>query len=221
MSHSFFLSYGTILPTSLTYIIRIGHSLLNLKTCCGYLYGADWKHAWPAHFQGRHVRSQGLDIRVPSYTMVLRVSLHDASSTPIVSAQFDPRWLSILNRKENSTRPDKSRLCIGLSHLCLKTPIPRKGILTLFPFGELEDTEVSSCFSVVNLPLRTDSLTSKFNWWETIFHTSAETNLMSLIATTTKIFTSIGSRESHDFSFNSNTTPAYKQETYFFSCYRV
>jgi len=38
-SQSFSRGFGSILPTSLTYIILINQRLLTLETCCGYWYG--------------------------------------------------------------------------------------------------------------------------------------------------------------------------------------
>jgi len=41
-SHSFSRSYGTILPTSLIYIILVGQRLLTLETWCGCGYDLVW-----------------------------------------------------------------------------------------------------------------------------------------------------------------------------------
>jgi len=71
-------------------------------------------------------------------------------------------------------------------------------------------------FLVVNLPLRTDSLTAKFNCRETLFHSLAKMIFTFLIATTSKICTRDWSRENHFFSFNPKiSTPAYTMRSIF------
>ena len=38
-SHTLLQTYGTILPTSLTYFLLFNQRFLTLETCCGYWYG--------------------------------------------------------------------------------------------------------------------------------------------------------------------------------------
>jgi hypothetical protein len=51
-SQSFSRSYGSILPTSLTYICLCDQRLFTLETCCGYRYGLARKSITHSAFQG-------------------------------------------------------------------------------------------------------------------------------------------------------------------------
>ncbi|KAI9099683.1 hypothetical protein K1719_024688 [Acacia pycnantha] len=57
LSQSFSRGYGSILPTSLAYIVPSTAVHFTLETRCGYEYGRAWRHTVPPDFQGPPART--------------------------------------------------------------------------------------------------------------------------------------------------------------------
>lgn len=118
--------------------------------------------------------------------------------------------IPFLKRKDNSFHPFFYRLHFFLLRHRHQTPLKQsKGILTFFPFGVKVWVDFiikyrnPIYFTDIILLLRIGSLESKFNWLETLFHSSAHKNLTYVIATTTKICTIDRSNKNYFFIFKS------------------
>jgi hypothetical protein len=130
-SQSLSRSYGSVLPTSLTYIVLFDQRLFTLETCCGYGYGLGREYCPPHHeiFKGPHEWS----------------GLHQSCAA--LRQLYPFLWvnqfqgLACLQRKDNSSRDSRRHLpwCLRyrqrLAHEVPPTPPQGSGILTWFPFA--------------------------------------------------------------------------------------
>lgn len=80
-SHSFSLSYGTNLPTSLTYIILSDQRLLTLETWCGYWYGQVRESTLEQDFLRPHPSSAYASFQGPSTEIGIILEPYDFTFT--------------------------------------------------------------------------------------------------------------------------------------------
>ena len=104
-SQPFSRSYGSVLPTSLTYIILCNQRLCTLETCCGYGYGLarDSMYGLPRIFKGRR---QSIGHGKSCRALRAHGTLSPDKLIPGLGAR--------LQRKENSSRVYQRRLRVRL-----------------------------------------------------------------------------------------------------------
>lgn len=135
-SQSLSRSYGSILPTSLTYIVLIDQRLFTLEACCGLRYVPGRKsHLLARIFKGRrersgHRKSRGALREQRPYLRPNRFHGHERSG-----------------RRDNSPRGSRRRLRVRLRRRVgapsgARSPPPGSGILTAFPFGRPRDSPI-------------------------------------------------------------------------------
>jgi hypothetical protein len=135
LSQPFSLSYRSILPTSLTYVMLFRHQrLLTLRTWCGYRYEMVWKWFTTTHYFSWNNRNTQLlrrevkciatpflifkKVKINFIDLLLKqvktVSLNKSNST-VFQEELLP--LMLLYRKENSELDSYCRHNVSLSHL--------------------------------------------------------------------------------------------------------
>ena len=135
-SQSLSQSYGSALPTSLTYIILSNQRLFTLETCCGYGYGLARKShtLTPTGFQGPTAT-----LRTPQEPRCFTVPASLSPGKPIPGIRPDNRCTLPKKRQLFPGLPPTSPCSFALPLLAPKrlSPCLGSGILTRFPFGKL------------------------------------------------------------------------------------
>ena len=114
-SQSLSRSYGSVLPTSLTYIILIDQRLFTLETCCGYGYGLRGSKWCKQNNQWNTPKCTSLKLLqlTPHAPTFSRTNLSASDSTRAVllyEFNYPYLWLNqfhgieFLQRKDNSSR---------------------------------------------------------------------------------------------------------------------
>ena len=163
-SQSFSRSYGSILPTSLTYIV------LSTRGC------SPWRPDAVMSTTGCEVNPAPPDFHGPSRAHRTRAKVRCFSSTHTLSPVNPiPRPAMLLKRKENSSQGSRRRLQVRLR--CHRQPASGSGILTRFPF---DSGAANAPFQRITLSLRIDSPMSNCCSHGTFLHFSLQSSHLNI-----------------------------------------
>ncbi|CAE1249657.1 unnamed protein product [Acanthosepion pharaonis] len=142
-SQSFFRRYGSILPTSLTYIDAIDERLYTLETCCGWWVRTDSRAAKTGPGFSRAAESAPDAARAAAlYRYLFRISGRADSTDTVLyeeertlpGALGDVSGLACVTAVSPEKRRDATDIAASSAATPGHSPSPGSGILTRFPF---------------------------------------------------------------------------------------